>query len=104
MLRLSYQVWLEVSSHNWTQRAPSGYNMLVASVPGITMPCMAEPRKRRNKPIRKGVPLSIHIPRKHREALDALAEENRRTITAELVLALERHFAETGKWPAPPRD
>jgi hypothetical protein len=34
-------------------------------------------------------------------ALGALAQDNRRTLTAELTLALERHLTENGRWPPP---
>jgi hypothetical protein len=46
--------------------------------------------------MRTNRPLQIYLPPEVREQLAALAERNMRTMTAEVVRALQRHFAEEG--------
>lgn len=53
----------------------------------------------KRKPNRQGVPLHIWIPPALRDAIDALAERNRRPLTNEVVMALEKHLAAEGLWP-----
>lgn len=47
------------------------------------------------------VPLYMRIKKALKELLDAVAEENRRTPSAEVEIALERYFESLGKWPLP---
>lgn len=49
----------------------------------------------------KEKPLFLRLPAAHHGVLRALAAENRRTITAEAVLAMEAYFLGKGKWPPP---
>jgi hypothetical protein len=51
---------------------------------------------------RTGVTLHIWIPPALREAIDALATEKRRALTTEVIIALEKHLTDEGKWPPPP--
>jgi hypothetical protein len=48
------------------------------------------------KPNRTGLQLNVFLPRKYRLWLDALAQRNDRTITKEVVRALEAHFRSEG--------
>lgn len=64
-----------------------------------TRPPEEDPEKRR--PNRSGVPLHIYISRELRQAINELAEENRRLITTEVVIALENHLKAAGRWPPP---
>lgn len=52
------------------------------------------------KPNRSGVPIHFYAPPELREALDACAADNRRTMTAEAMIALENHLQALGYWPA----
>ena len=51
------------------------------------------------KPNRTSVPLHINIDPELRKAIDALSEENRRSLTLEVTIALEERLAKFGKWP-----
>ena len=51
---------------------------------------------------RTGKPLHVWIPDELRDAIDDLATENRRPLTEEVKIALEKHLTEAGKWP--PKD
>jgi hypothetical protein len=59
----------------------------MATVGGTDMPPQKRPGKRH---------LYVEIPETLGEQLDELAKRNRRTITAEVVLALEKHLAGNG--------
>ncbi len=50
------------------------------------------------KPNRSGVPLHVYIPPALDAALEACAAANRRKVTAEVVIALEKHLREGGFW------
>jgi hypothetical protein len=70
------------------------------------MPVMAKKKVRGENqpprvppPNRTGVPLYAYIPPALRDALDALVARNRRSITAEVQIALERHLQAEGMWP-----
>ena len=67
------------------------------------MPSMTTPRKPRKdagrRPQRTGVPLNVWLPRGLREALDVLLVRTRRSLTTEVVIALEKHLEEAGLWP-----
>lgn len=52
------------------------------------------------KPNRKGKPLSIWLDPVLRDAIDQLAEKNRRPLTTEVAIALEKHLRESGLWPS----
>lgn len=43
------------------------------------------------------VPTYLRLPKAIKAAMESLAEENRRTLTAEIVLALESHLKESGR-------
>lgn len=45
---------------------------------------------------RREKPLFLRLPPAYHEALTALSEKNRRTLTAEAMLALEAHFEKNG--------
>jgi len=58
---------------------------------------LAMTKKKRGRPAGKAEPkdvLHIMLPPELKEQLRALAERNHRKITAEVILALERHVAE----------
>jgi len=60
---------------------------------------MSKQRKKRmpgTKIPRRGKPLGAWIPTKAKEALEELAERSDRTLTAELMRALRRHFEAEG--------
>ena len=76
------------------------------------MSIMAEP-KRPKKPKgasggkpspRSGKPLHIWIDEDLRAAVDRLLEQTRRSLTAEVSIALEKHLKEHGLWPPPTKD
>ena len=46
---------------------------------------------------RQGTPMTVYLPPALRAALDALADDNRRTLTAEVVMALEAHLLAAGR-------
>ena len=50
-------------------------------------------------PNRTGVPLHIYISPELRQAIDSCADENRRKLTQEVVIALEEHLKRQGRWP-----
>jgi len=47
---------------------------------------------------------AFHLPADILAALDTLAKRNRRTKTAELLIALEEHLRASGVWPDPAAD
>lgn len=51
------------------------------------------------KPKRRGVPLHIWIEPALKDAIDRLSDQNRRPLTTEVVIALEKHLKEAGLWP-----
>jgi hypothetical protein len=53
------------------------------------------------RPRRTGVPLHVYIPPDLRAAMDRLAGENRRSLTSEVMIALENHLKAVGQWPPP---
>lgn len=61
-----------------------------------------EPDSGRKRPIRSGVPLHIYIPRELRAVIEALSEDGRRSITNEVIIALEEYATRKGRWPAKP--
>jgi hypothetical protein len=64
--------------------------------PENEMPATAKPPKR--------VRLSLHVylPPPLRQAIERAAQANRRPLTAEVEIALEKHLKELGYWPPPP--
>lgn len=67
------------------------------------MPVMAK-RKSKSKQARSGLPLHVWLEPALRHAIDVLKTRNRRSLTSEVSLALERHLAESGLWPPPPSE
>lgn len=65
-------------------------------------PMSRQPKGKPRRPNRTGVPLHIYIPPEVRAALDALADENRRPLTTEVLIALENHLKAAGRWPLSP--
>jgi hypothetical protein len=45
--------------------------------------------------------VSLRLPKLLWATFGTLADDNRRTLTAELTLALERYLSENGRWPPP---
>lgn len=43
--------------------------------------------------------VGFRLPNRLMDAIRNLASENRRTLTAEIELALEKHLQEAGRWP-----
>lgn len=62
-----------------------------------------EPAPEPRRPNRTGVPLHVYIPPDIREALDAMAEDNRRPLTSEVLIALEAHLKAAGRMPQRPK-
>lgn len=58
---------------------------------------VTKPKTEEKRPGKKA--LSLQIDARLRDALDAVAAKNRRSLTAELEIALEAHFAKEGLWP-----
>lgn len=50
---------------------------------------------------RAGKTLFVYVEGALRDALDALCEQTRRSLTAEVSLALEAHLRAAGLWPPP---
>lgn len=48
---------------------------------------------------RQGIPTTVYLPADLRQALDQCAQGNRRTLTAEVMLAVEAHLKAAGLWP-----
>lgn len=73
-----------------------------------TMPDMGKvsseppPEPERKRPNRSGVPLHIYIPPDLRAVIEALADDGRRSITNEVIIALEEYAARQGRWPVKP--
>lgn len=53
------------------------------------------------KQTRNGKPLHVWLDPALREAIDALAEDTRRSLTTEVAMALEEHLRKAGRWPLP---
>ena len=63
---------------------------------------MAEPKKSTGSGSRKGkASLQIYIPTELRDAIDQAMDRTRRTLTAEVSVALETHLETMGLWPPP---
>lgn len=60
--------------------------------------------EKKPKPVypHKEKPLFLRLPPAYHQALEQLAKKNRRTLTAEAMIALEEHFSKNGAWPPPP--
>lgn len=69
-----------------------------------TMPRMGKHSPEPKRPKRTGVPLHIYLPPELRAAIDALAEDNRRLLTVEVIMALENHLKAAGRWPPPQKE
>ncbi len=52
---------------------------------------------------RHGVPLQMYLPAWVKEALESLAQDGRRPLTSECMIALEAHLKAAGRWN-PPKD
>jgi hypothetical protein len=65
-----------------------------------------QPRRERGQPdlacTRLRLSLHVYVPPPLRRAIEEAAERNRRSLTAELEIALEKHLKELGLWPPPP--
>jgi hypothetical protein len=59
-------------------------------------------KKPGRKPGRVGVPFHFYGPPELHAAMQRIASANRRTLTAELLLAIERHVEIHGGTPPPP--
>lgn len=51
------------------------------------------------KPTRLRRSRTYRLPIDLLEVLESVAEENRRPVTSELEIAIEKHLAELGRWP-----
>lgn len=77
----------------------------VYSIPGcytVCIPCHAPLPKAppgTPDPYHSGLPLYAYIPVQLREALDRQVCKTRRSITAEVQIALERYLQAEGEWP-----
>jgi hypothetical protein len=60
------------------------------------------PEATAKKPKRVRLSLHVYVPPPLRHAIEEAAERNRRSLTAELEIALEKHLKELGLWPPPP--
>jgi hypothetical protein len=62
---------------------------------------MSKPKKRGRpkKEYPASVPTSIRFPPDYLSALQALAERNHRSLTGELLVALDAHLRAAGLWP-----
>ena len=82
----------------------------------VDLPNMAPPKKSSNsrkQPDSKrsqGVDrhirprIAFHLPEDVHDALLALSKDNRRTITSELLIAVEEHLRASGRWPVPAKE
>ncbi len=82
------------------------YTCLAASRRELTIGVMAkrkptdpEPLAPPKPPNRSGVALFVYVPPELRAAIVALAARTRRTLTTEVVIALENHAKKNGLWP-----
>jgi hypothetical protein len=64
-----------------------------------TMPVMAKKKPRRNPPAYQHPRVVFHIPQELLDIIDSRAEENGRTRTSELVMALRLAYEQLGLWP-----
>jgi hypothetical protein len=62
-------------------------------------PTDPEPLAPPKPPNRSGVALFVYVPPELRAAIVALAARTRRTLTTEVVIALENHAKKNGLWP-----
>jgi hypothetical protein len=53
---------------------------------------------------RTGTPLTVYLPPEHRRLLELLVAKSRRTLTNEVVVALEMLGEREGLWPLPADD
>lgn len=58
----------------------------------LTMPKPKRPRRSR----------TYRLPEDLMGELESLADENRRAVTSELEIAIEKHLAAFGRWPSKP--
>ncbi len=59
-------------------------------------------KQTKSKDVRPGKkPINLQIDARIRDALDALTEKTRRSLTAEIEIALEEHLRKEGLWPPP---
>jgi hypothetical protein len=65
------------------------------------MPPKKKPGRRRKPGNRKGASINIWVTQELRDAVDALVEQERRTLTEEVCIAIEKHLREKGFWPPP---
>jgi predicted transcriptional regulator len=63
-----------------------------------------KPEEKRAKPNRQGKPLNVWLDDDLRNALDEMVKRSRRSITAEVSIALEEYLAKQGLWPAGEKD
>jgi hypothetical protein len=68
----------------------------------ITMPVMAKKKPKRNPPAYQHPRVVFHLPQELLDIVDARAEENGRTRTSELVMALRQAYQQLGLWPPRP--
>lgn len=57
-----------------------------------TMPVMAKKKT-------ATVPINIRIPKALKDAIEKLAEENRRPMSTEFIIAVEKHLTDHDRWP-----
>ncbi len=62
---------------------------------------LAARKKKPSKPNRTGVALQLYISAELRATLDRVLAKTRRSLTTEVVIALENHFRTLGEWPLP---
>lgn len=71
----------------------------------VTSPAKKKPEKPQApppKPQRKGKPLNVWIETPLRDAIARACAKNRRPLTEEVSIALEKYLTELGLWPPPP--
>lgn len=69
--------------------ARAAYNHVAMMLPSLTIGRMG---RKRTSDRHKTKMFSVRLPEQVMEQLRAIAEKNRRTITAELIISLEKHF------------
>ena len=68
---------------------------------GMAKPKKPEPEPAKRRSNRTGLPLHVYLPPALRRAIDDMAESTQRTVTVEVMRALEAHLRAGGFWPPP---
>jgi hypothetical protein len=66
-----------------------------------TMSSMSKPRKKQPAGRQTPVPVSVRMSPAHLDALREAKDRTHRTVSSEILVAIEAHLAALGLWPPP---